>query len=422
MKRAAFAAPLAAALAACGGSHPAGPWLTDPGVAGHAFFKLAGTVHDPSAPGSAVTCDQCHPGTSFKQFDCTTSCHAQASIDPIHTTPTAVPGYVYASASCLSCHPDGSGSMPDHSAKLFPIGTGTQHPFQCSQCHTDLVNRSNTATLACFTCHQTVTALPALAAGHAGVKDYPASPIATDCVRCHADGQVTTVASHSQFPIASGSSTHDTACVQCHSAFRADKPWGADFSAYSCVGCHDQTTTDAGHSGLSGYVYASSNCFGCHPTGSAAPANHTPAFFPIGAGTAHASVTCLQCHLDLTKATDPTQFACDTCHAGIAGFSTKHNPVPLGSRTVTILVTRTGQNDPGTAVPLTSPNCLRCHADSQVDRVASHPTGESALGNGNHAGAGCLTCHSTARTDKSYGIDFAATAGCVVCHPNGTGN
>jgi hypothetical protein len=233
--------------------------LTDPGVDGHArFFPLAGTPHDPTAPGTTVSCDACHPGNSFAQFDCTT-CHTAAATDPLHT-------------------------------------------------------------------------------------------------------------------------------------------------------------------GVAGYTHTSDACLACHRSGGAAPADHDTRLFPRGAGTAHAGIACTACHTDLSHPADPANFACASCHAGMAGFSGKHDAV----NGVSILTVRTSCTS-STSVALTSPNCLRCHADSQVDRVAAHPGGESGLGNGSHRGAGCLTCHVAMRTDKPFGADFRKSGagqgspGCATCHNGGCG-
>ena len=167
-------------------------------------------------------------------------------------------------------------------------------------------------------------------------------------------------------------------------SLRTDKPFAADFNAYDCTACHARAATDPGHTGVTGYVYASASCSACHPTGTAAPANHDAAFFPISAGTAHAGIACTSCHTDLTQPTNPAAFACASCHGTMAAFTGKHDPI----NGVAILTVRTSCTTSST-LPLDSPNCLRCHADSQVDRVASHPGGESAFGNNNHRGAGC---------------------------------
>ena len=174
---------------------------------------------------------------------------------------------------------------------------------------------------------------------------------------------------------------------------RTDKPFGANFAT-------------------------APGCVVCHPNGTGAPANHTPSFFPIGSGTSHAAVACTQCHLNLATPNDPTQFRCYACHSTLSSWN---HPATLNN--VAILTVHTSQTQTR-SVDITKPeNCLRCHADSQVNTVASHPSsGDSGLGNGNHAGAGCLTCHSAMRTDKPFGANFGTTpaigsgTGCGTCH------
>ena len=404
--------------AACGKSGSTAPWLTDPGVNGHGrFFPLAGTPHDPTTPGTTVSCDACHPGNTFAEFDCTT-CHAADATDPLHT---GVSGYTHTSPACLQCHPSGTIAAPaDHDTRFFPRGTGTAHAaLGCRQCHTDLANPTVPANFACAGCHAT---LSGFSTAHAAVTGVNASTPSAQCLVCHGDSQVNKVAAHTQFPIAAGSSTHDTVCLQCHTSLRTDKPFAADLAAFDCTVCHAQAATDPGHAGVNGYVYASPSCYGCHPTGTAAPANHDAAFFPISAGTAHVGIACTACHTDLTHPTDPANFACASCHNGLPGFSGKHDPI----NGVVILSVRTNCTN-ATPVPLTSSYCLRCHADSQVDRVASHPGGDSAFGNGTHRGAGCLTCHVAMRTDKPFGANFnksgasQGSPGCAACHANGCG-
>lgn len=235
------------------------------------------------------------------------------------------------------------------------------------------------------------------------------------------------------FPIATG--VHGAAaCNDCHGAFDT-------FKMFDCLTCHDQfpaltqASLDPAHGGVAGYTYASASCYQCHPRGiGGAPANHTPSFFPIGAGTAHATVGCSQCHTNLATPTDPATLGCYTCHSTLPSWpghtasvtvTTLTGPVNIPVAIPTVHTSRSAS----TQLDMTNPaNCLRCHADSQVDLVSSHPTGDRALGgNDSHDGAGCATCHSTFRTDKPFGADFAsqvaqpcftsAPPGCVTCHP-----
>jgi hypothetical protein len=405
-----------AAAAGCGGGRSAN-WLTDPGVAGHSrFFPLQATPHDPTAPGASVTCQGCHPGNTFAQFDCAT-CHTAAATDPLHA---GVSGYAHASPACLQCHPTGSiAPPPNHDAADFPRGAGTAHAaVGCLQCHTDLASPTVTASFACASCHAGLAG--GFVAGHASVAGVDASTASPQCLLCHGDGQTNPVAAHTRFPIARGSSTHDTACLQCHTATRAGQPYpaAADFGAFDCLGCHAQAPTASAHAGVAGYAYASPSCYGCHPTGAGGgmPADHDTAFFPRGAGSAHAAVGCTQCHTDLTAPANPSSFACGSCHLSLdPTLVARHTTSPSNPR----VAVGSGEISTGD-----SATCLRCHADSQVALTSSHPSG--TRGDPPHEGARCLQCHDVVRSDKPFGADFAsdpaaasklaARHGCYQCH------
>lgn len=436
--------------AACGQKNRSdAPWNTYPGVAGHSkYLLLSGTPHDPTAPGSTVTCAACHTGSSFTQFDCTT-CHgaqtptAQADLTAFHTS-AGVTGFEWSSPACYRCHPNGLGVPADHSTRFFPIGT-TSHPAVCSSCHTVPASPTDPqattlANLACATCHRGQAAPTDLATLHAQVSAaaFDASTATSaDCLNCHADDLVQSVTGHqAKFPVVKGSGSHDTVCLQCHTQSRTDKPYpAADFTAYDCLACHTNSAadtsllnnTDAQHVGLTGYVYASANCYGCHPDGTGAPANHSTALFPIGTGSAHAAVSCTQCHTDLTNPTNPANFACATCHTSATGPTPDliaNHTSNTSKPTVTVPASELSTTDART--------CLRCHADSQVDLTSSHPSGKT--GDPPHQGAVCLQCHDVYRTDKTFGIDFASDPaapskcgpnpaactvkqGCYECHP-----
>jgi len=215
-------AALALAAAACGATGDGnGQWLTDPGYAGHAkYFPLVGTVHD--AP---ITCDSCHGAfTTFKQFDCVT-CHNSRPLTPDVIHVGVVAGYASPpySDECLRCHPTGASIMADH-GRFFPIGAGTKHNLACSQCHTDPRARSDLSKQQCNVCHGATD--PNLATAHAKSaigKDYTSSAAcggaaATTCpqacLRCHADGLLTTVAGHPSMRIPHEGAT----CFVCHDA------------------------------------------------------------------------------------------------------------------------------------------------------------------------------------------------------------
>ena len=74
------------------------------GVFNHTQFPIASGRH------SGFPCSACHQNaTNFAIFQCTTSCHPQASVTANHS---GVSGFVYTSAACYSCHPNGSAGIP----------------------------------------------------------------------------------------------------------------------------------------------------------------------------------------------------------------------------------------------------------------------------------------------------------------------
>ncbi|HYD40717.1 MAG TPA: hypothetical protein VEB43_07790 [Anaeromyxobacter sp.] len=249
---------LVALAGGCGGEPSTGPWLTYPGVEGHfRYFPLAGTAHDVREPSTGVTCGNCHPGTTFTQFDCTT-CHTAATTGPRHAS---VPAYVHASPSCFECHPDGASGAapPDHDTRLFPRGSGTAHgAVACRACHTDLARPNVPSSFACGTCHLSLDATlvskhtnPANRSLRVAASEISTADSAT-CLRCHADAQVVTTHRTTQ----EGDPPHEGArCLQCHDVPRADKPFGIDFasdpalasklaSRRGCYHCHESAPPD----------------------------------------------------------------------------------------------------------------------------------------------------------------------------------
>ncbi len=74
------------------------------GVFNHTQFPIASGRH------SGFPCSACHQNaTNFAVFQCTTSCHPQATVTAEHN---GVSGFVYTSAACYSCHPNGSAGVP----------------------------------------------------------------------------------------------------------------------------------------------------------------------------------------------------------------------------------------------------------------------------------------------------------------------
>ena len=206
--------------AACGAKETGGPWNTDPGVAGHTWFPLAGTAHEPTpvgsiASGQAIYCASCHAADAFrKMVDCR-SCHFAHAWDLSAPSPddmgshTGNADYVAKRDAvpvrtdfCLACHPQGMAYGAVNHTK-FPIGLGTKHNRACSLCHTSTVNRATAiadGTLNCVICHRdqlpppndtlfpppSVPGTTWIDERHALVLDYVAASVAPkDCMRCH---------------------------------------------------------------------------------------------------------------------------------------------------------------------------------------------------------------------------------------------
>ncbi len=349
-------------------------------VAEHGPFRIqAGAPHETSA------CLDCHPalradksfGADFAKQACV-GCHLQPETTSQHV---AVDGFVFDDAWCLSCHSTGEKNAPvEHDS--FPILGGAAHSGRgCSECHASGADRSQ---LLCATCHAPAETTPQ----HAVVPGFVQESVS--CVRCHADAQVSRVAAHQPFGIQAGSAHAGESCLDCHPSMRADKPFGADFSRQLCTDCHGAAETDATHVGIAGYAHDTATCLGCHPAGTVEASVDHAGLFPIGPGTAHASVDCAACHADPG---DRSVLACATCH-NPAEMTPAHGQVG-GFRQE-------------------SASCLLCHADSQVFRLGGHTP--FRVTSGPHDGEPCAECHAARRADRPYPAISFDTYSCPACH------
>ncbi len=125
------------------------------------------------------------------------------------------------------------------------------------------------------------------------------------------------------------------------------------------------------------------------------PTRTTHGWFPIGAASRHATVDCNAGHGQVDTF---QKFHCVTsgCHDA-ASIDPQHAQV--GGYTYQ------------------SPQCLKCHADSQASAVANHVPFQIQSG-ARHYEQACLVCHPHARTDKPFGEDFTTFDCITACHPN----
>lgn len=209
-------------------------------VAHDKFFVVAGSHR-------TFTCDQCH-NPAQQSFalaeggvDCL-GCHTAPATSPAHAT---VPGYAWATASCIGCHKDGSGGLPaNHDAAFFPV-TGTKHAaLGCADCHgaTKAI-----ADVTCVPCHAQLdaanlhAAIPPLTTGRRDRVQYTNYQWASAfCLKCHGDGQVSFIASHPSFSHGLDGEGHQPFCLTCHatSGPAGGKAWATDFASSSCLPCH----------------------------------------------------------------------------------------------------------------------------------------------------------------------------------------
>jgi hypothetical protein len=373
-----------------------------------AIFPINSGTHN----GKWTACTDCHTDRSnFAVFSCTTgACHAQPATDPGHA---GVPGYQYASAQCLACHPDGrAGTFAQHDA-VFPINSGTHQGkwTACADCHTDPSNRQ---VFSCTTgaCH---AAAPTNGL-HQGIPNYLYT--SAQCLSCHPTGLRGTFTQHDPlfFPVYGG--THAgkwTVCADCH----ADPNTRATFT---CTGgaCHAPATTNGLHQGIPSYAFTAAQCLACHPTGLRGTfTQHDPLFFPVYSGT-HAGhwTVCADCH------TDPNTRATFSCMTGVchpqATTNAGHSAIPGYQYVAAQCRTCHPDGSAGTfaqhdaVFPINSGThlskwtaCTDCHTDPTNRTVFSCMTG---------------TCHTTGPTNAlhqgipSYG--YTATQ-CYTCHPTG---
>src|SRR5690606_10857797 len=153
-------------------------------------------------------------------------------------------------------------------------------------------------------------------------------------------------------------------CVDCHTNPN-------DFSVFTCTTCHANPETNDQHIGVPGYVYESTYCLACHPTGDADnPFDHNNTNFPLTG--AHTTVNCMDCH---TAGFSGTPTECNACHQPDYNQSTNPNHTALGLPT----------------------DCASCHTTQPDWSPATFDIHNQYYAlNGAHAliADQCVTCHN----------------------------
>jgi hypothetical protein len=452
-----------------------------------------------------VNCNECHTSEgNFGIFSCT-ACHKDPETTTEHST---VSGFKYEDNACFACHPTGdAGQAFNHDATAFPL-TGVHRttdcvachangykgtPTQCRDCHiTDFNNTKDPNHIAlginqdCASCHTTnigwqpasftihdqyyllngihKTIANDCAKCHNGTyantpntcigchtgdftsakePDHLLNGISNDCASCHNENawQPSTFSHDGFFPVFSGK--HNNVWVNCNECHTQNN----NFSTFDCLNCHKDPVTTTEHSGVSGYVYESNACFGCHPLGDATNAfNHNSTAFPLTG--AHTTVSCVECH---ANGFENTSTNCIDCHT--QNFNGAKNPdhsaLNFSKECVTCHTTTPGwapasfaNHDEyyvlkGFHVSIKN-DCVACHQGNYNNTpntcAACHISDYNATTNPNHISAqfptDCTSCHSESAWQPSNfnhdGQFFPIYSGkhngvwtqCIDCHNN----
>lgn len=489
-------------------------------------FPIYSGRHD----GEWDNCSDCHKNQdNYADFTCI-DCHAHSNKNRIDNDHDGVNGYEYSKTSCYACHPTGnSNGSFNHNNTGFPL-TGAHNTTKCSECHTNGYSGTSNVCSAChindynqtndpnhkiangkFTedcasCHTTEPGWkPATYPAHSNLEGAHL-PIANSCADCHkgnystipsscndchnGDYTQTTNPSHSaaQFPVT---------CADCHSqsawkpaTFNHDGQYfpiysgkhngewincadchtnTGNYTLFSCTDCHDhnQATTNSQHQGVSGYIYNSTACFECHPTGTAEGSfDHNSAGFPLTGGHANAdcaschtngytgtSKVCSDCHINnFNQATNPNHVSlnlsheCSTCHTLAPGWSPAgfpdHNSFYVITGAHTAIANNCTEchngnynntpntcfgchsadynqsNDPNHASAQFPTTCEDCHTQSVwVPSTFNHDGQYFPIYSGKHKGEWntCSDCHTNS---GNYAVYTCTTA----CHPQSSTN
>lgn len=383
----------------------------------------------------SINCAQCHKGYNNLNFQpLGASCYSCHSADynnaknPNHI----VSGF---SIDCESCHSINGKlwTAQNFQHDFFPL-TGGHKLDNCFACH----KQGSFAGLSkvCVSCH--------LANYNNTINpSHVVLGFGTDCQICHSiTAWHPANFNHDQafFPIYSGSHNGRwNTCADCHTV-------STNYVVFSCMtgACHQQASTDNQHSGVQGYIYASAQCYACHPRGSGGGFNHATSIFPLTG--AHITVDCKQCHQNGYPNTPTT---CVSCHQTNydAAANPGHKSLSLSTDCSICHTTLAGWKP--AAFPAhnnyfvlvgahsTAATCINCHNGNYINTpnqcADCHIASYNSAQNPQHLPAGistlCQTCHTSIAwipsTFNHAAVGFALTGQhitiqCSSCHVGST--
>ncbi|MCX6170991.1 MAG: cytochrome c3 family protein [Ignavibacteriales bacterium] len=221
-----------------------------------ATFDHATTAFPLTGAHTSVNCNNCHTTTLKGTSTVCSSCHTtnfQSTTNPNHAA-------INIPTTCEQCHTTNAGwkpaTFPIHNNYYQILGAHLQIANQCSNCH---AGNYNTKHPQCVSCH--LTDYNSVTNPNHATAKFPLT-----CEQCHTqnawkpstfnhDGQY--------FPIYSGEHRGKwTLCTDCHTN-------QTNYKVFECINCHEhsQSSMNSKHSGVNNYVYLSTACYNCHPTG-----------------------------------------------------------------------------------------------------------------------------------------------------------
>jgi hypothetical protein len=213
-----------------------------------AVFNHSATRFPLTGRHTTVACSTCHVNNQYATLSTAcASCHLQTfnqTTNPNHVT-SGFP------TDCSLCHTttDWTGATFNHSTTGFAL-TGKHATTSCTLCHVN--GRFAGTPTDCYSCHTTEynsTTNP----------NHVAAGFPRTCNTCHTTTSwLGATFNHTWFPTNHGNA--NGVCTSCHTNSN-------DYSVFTCTSCHLQAQTNQRHQGIRNYVYASANCYSCHPTG-----------------------------------------------------------------------------------------------------------------------------------------------------------
>jgi len=324
---------------------------------------------------ATLDCAACHVGGKFAGTPATcVGCHL-ADFNKTSNPPHAQAGFP---TTCQTCHNSSTWDVANFNHNTFtkfPL-TGGHVNVACTQCH---INGQFVGTPTdCASCHMKDF-------NGATTPNHVQSGFPTTCQQCHTTAtwnNATFDHSSTGFPLTGAHSS--VQCAQCH----ANGNYSLTSANAACVSCHlkdFQGTTQPNHV-QSGF---SQTCTQCHntTTWTGAAFDHSTTGFPLSG--AHATVQCVQCHVNNNYSLTSANTACVSCHLKDFQSTTQPNHVQSGF----------------------SQTCTQCHnTTSWTGAAFDHSTTGFPL-TGAHTSVQCVQCH----VNNNYSLT-SANAACVSCH------